>query len=80
MAQAYSRSRRIPIEVKSWRWQKIMGSKVLVLSVLLLLFLGMGAAYVVISRMETKRKLTFNAGPPTTNPSKRPPTITTWPS
>ncbi len=52
-------------------WAKILASKFLFISILVHLLFGAGATYFVVQRIQAKRKLTFQGGPPTTNPSTR---------
>jgi hypothetical protein len=52
-------------------WKRLVGSKILLLSIAAHILLGLGAGYYVVQRYTAKRKMTFSAGPPTTNPSKR---------
>ena len=60
----------IPVSRRRWR-QRIFGSKFLVVSVAVHLLFGLVAAYVVVQRYQTSRKLTFKGGPPSPNPSTR---------
>ena len=52
-------------------WTKILASKVLVVSIVVHLLFGTGATYLVVQKMQEKRKLTFAGGPPTNSASKR---------
>src|ERR1700730_1263902 len=55
-----------------WSWRtKILGSKFLIISIVVHLLFGLGAAYWVVQRYQANRKLTFKAGPPSPNPSTR---------
>ena len=49
----------------------IFANKVLFISIIIHLIFGAGATYYVVQRIALKRKMTFQGGPPTTNPSKR---------
>ena len=51
--------------------QKISSSKVLVVSVLIHLIFGAVATYLIVQRVQLKRKMTFTGGPPAVNASKR---------
>ena len=54
------------------RWLvAILGSKFLMVSIIVHLLFGLGAAYWVVQRYQANRKLTFKAGPPSPNPSTR---------
>ena len=52
-------------------WARILASKFLVVSIAVHLLFGVGATLYVVQRYSAQRKLTFQGGPPTTNPSKR---------
>src|SRR5262249_9218436 len=52
-------------------WHKILASKFLIGSILFHIFFGAGATLYVVQRMETKRKATFQGGPPTVKASSR---------
>ena len=52
-------------------WQKATSSKVLVISVLIHLLFAAGATYLIVQRVQLKRKMTFQGGPPAVNASKR---------
>ncbi len=52
-------------------WQRASSSKVLMISVVVHLLFGAGAAYFIVQRVQLKRKMTFQGGPPTVNASKR---------
>jgi hypothetical protein len=52
-------------------WLKIAASKFLVVSILAHLFFGMGATYYIVQSIQTKRKLSFQGGPPNPNRSTR---------
>jgi len=51
--------------------RKAFSGAFMIASILLHLTLGLGAGYWVVQKLETKRKLQFAGGPPTTSPSKR---------
>ena len=54
------------------RWLiAILGSKFLMISIVVHVLFGIGAAYWVVQRYQANRKLTFKAGPPSPNPSTR---------
>ncbi len=59
----------VPAGRKSRR--KAFSGAFLLASVCVHLLLGVGAVYWVVQKIETKRKLQFASGPPTSNPSKR---------
>jgi len=48
-----------------------LGGKFLVISIVVHLLFGLGAAYYVVQTITAKRKLTFHGGPPSPNPSQR---------
>lgn len=50
---------------------KIFGSNFLLISIIVHLLFGAVATYLIVQRVQAKRKLTFQGGPPSTNPSKR---------
>ncbi len=52
-------------------WAKLAASKFLFISIVAHLLFGMGATYFIVQRIQAKRKVTFQSGPPSTNPSKR---------
>lgn len=52
-------------------WARIAASKLLFVSIVVHLLFGVGATYFIVQRVQAKRKLTFQGGPPSTNPSKR---------
>ncbi len=52
-------------------WAKLAASKFLFISIIAHLLFGMGATYYVVQRIQAKRKITFQSGPPSTNPSNR---------
>ncbi len=52
-------------------WAKILASKFLFVSVVVHLLFGVGATYFIVQRIQAKRKVTFQGGPPSVNPSKR---------
>ena len=52
-------------------WQRATSSKVLMLSIAIHLVFGAAATYFVVQRIQMKRKMTFEGGPPTINPSQR---------
>lgn len=51
--------------------QKLLARKFLLISILVHVFFGFGAAYLVVQQIQAKRKLTFAAGPPVVNASSR---------
>jgi len=57
-----------PVPAKRRRW---MLSPVLIVSIVLHLLFGLGAAVYVVSRYSAARKLTFQGGPKSPNPSER---------
>ncbi len=59
------------IPIKPSFWQKATSSKVLVISVVIHLIFGAIATYFIVQRIQTKRKMTFQGGPPAVNASKR---------
>jgi len=61
----------LPAPRRKTLWTKILASKFLVVSIVVHLLFGAGAAVYVVQRYQSDRKLTFKAGPPTSNPSKR---------
>ncbi len=52
-------------------WAKLAASKFLFISIVAHLFFGVGATYFIVQRIQAKRKVTFQGGPPSVNPSKR---------
>ena len=52
-------------------WQKMSSSKVLVISIVVHLIFAAGATYLIVQRVQLKRKMTFQGGPPAVNASKR---------
>lgn len=52
-------------------WARLLASKFLLVSIVIHLIFGVGATYLVVQRVAAKRKVTFQGGPPTINPSKR---------
>ena len=59
------------IPAKPGLLQKFSSSKVLMISVVIHLLFAAGAAYLIVQRVQTKRKMTFTGGPPAVNASKR---------
>jgi hypothetical protein len=57
--------------VKQSFWRRATSSKVLMLSIAIHLVFGAAATYFVVQRIQMKRKMTFEGGPPTVNASKR---------
>ena len=53
------------------RLQRLASSKVFVFSVILHILFGIGAAYFIVQRIQAKRVITFQGGPPSPNPSTR---------
>jgi hypothetical protein len=51
-------------------WQRF-GGKFLLISVLVHVLFGIGAAYYIVQTITAKRKLTFKGGPPSPNPSQK---------
>src|SRR4051812_27824129 len=58
-----------PVPQKRTRWW--VSRPFLIISIGVHLLFGLGAAYLVVSRYTTGRKLTFNAGPKSPNPAER---------
>jgi len=52
-------------------WQKVIASKFLLVSILVHLLFGAGAAVYVVQQYQANRKLSFKGGPPVVNPSSR---------
>ena len=52
-------------------WQRMSSSKVLVISIAIHLIFAAGATYLIVQRVQLKRKMTFQGGPPAVNASKR---------
>jgi hypothetical protein len=52
-------------------WAKVAASKFLFISIVVHLLFGMGATYYVVQRIQAKRKVTFQGGPPIADPSSR---------
>jgi hypothetical protein len=52
-------------------WAKLVASKFLFVSIVVHLLFGVGATYYIVQRIQAKRKVTFQGGPPSVNPSKR---------
>ena len=52
-------------------WQRMSSSKVLMISILIHLIFAAGATYFIVQRVQLKRKMTFQGGPPAVNASKR---------
>lgn len=52
-------------------WQKILASKFLLISIVVHLLFGAGAAVYVVQRYQAGRKLSFQSGPQAVNPSSR---------
>ena len=59
------------VPLKPSLWQKATSSKVLVISVLIHLIFAAVATYLIVQRVQLKRKMTFQGGPPAVNASKR---------
>lgn len=59
------------LPLKPSLWQKATSSKLLVISVLVHLLFAAGATYFIVQRVQVKRKMTFQGGPPAVNASKR---------
>ena len=57
--------------VKPGLWQKLSSSKVLMISIVIHLIFAAGATYFIVQRVQLKRKMTFQGGPPAVNASKR---------
>lgn len=60
-----------PPKSKRGFWTKLAGSKILVISIILHLLFGAGATLLIVQRIQAKRKLVFQGGPGTPNPSTR---------
>lgn len=52
-------------------WVRLAASKFLLVSIIAHLFFGVGATYMVVQRLQAKRKLAFQAGPTSPNRSQR---------
>ena len=52
-------------------WQKVIASKFLLVSIIVHLLFGAGAAVYVVQQYQANRKLSFKGGPPVVNPSSR---------
>ncbi len=51
--------------------RKLFAGNFLIVSIAFHVLLGVGAAYIIVQQINAKRKITFQGGPPTVNPSKR---------
>jgi hypothetical protein len=60
-----------PARRKLTTWQKIIASKFLVVSIIVHVLFGVGAAVYVVQSQQAKRVQTFKGGPPTVSPSSR---------
>ena len=60
-----------PTIAKPSLWQRASSSKVLMISVIVHLIFAAGATYLIVQRVQLKRKMTFQGGPPAVNASKR---------
>ncbi len=52
-------------------WGRLAASKFLFISIVAHLLFGVGATYFIVQRIQSKRKVTFQSGPASANPSKR---------
>jgi len=52
-------------------WAAVLGGNFLIISIIVHVLFGLGATYYIVQRVQAKRKLTFQAGPPSPNASKR---------
>ncbi|MEQ1861657.1 MAG: hypothetical protein ABMA13_17195 [Chthoniobacteraceae bacterium] len=52
-------------------WARLFASKFLLVSIVVHLLFGVGATYLIVQRVAAKRRVTFQAGPPSVNPSQR---------
>lgn len=52
-------------------WRRMSGSKIFMLSIVAHILFGVAAGYFIVQRIQAKRKLTFQGGPPSPNPSTR---------
>ena len=52
-------------------WAGIFGGNLLLVSILAHVLFGLGATYYIVQRVQAKRKVTFQDGPPVVDPSKR---------
>ncbi len=52
-------------------WAKLAASKFLFISIIAHLLFGVGATYFIVQRIQAKRKITFQSGPPSTNANNR---------
>lgn len=59
------------ISSKANLWRRLSSSKVLMISVVIHLIFAAGATYFIVQRVQLKRKITFQGGPPAVNASKR---------
>ncbi len=57
-------------KARPW-WRPRLGGRFLYVSIIVHLLFALGATYLIVETIETKRKLTFQAGPKTPNPSQR---------
>ena len=60
-----------PVAARRNRLQRLASSKVFVFSVILHVLFGIGAAYFIVQRIQAKRVITFQGGPPSPNASTR---------
>ncbi|KAB2642148.1 MAG: hypothetical protein DVB27_14535, partial [Verrucomicrobia bacterium] len=60
-----------PARRKLTIWQKIIASKILVVSVIVHVIFGAGAAVYVVQSQQAKRVQTFKGGPPAVSASSR---------
>ena len=51
--------------------QKLTSKKVLMITIVAHLIFAAGATYLIVQQVQTKRKMTFQGGPPAVNASKR---------
>lgn len=62
-----------PSPVALWPgfWGRLVASKFLFVSIVMHLIFAVGATYFIVQSITAKRKVTFQGGPPSTNPSRR---------
>jgi hypothetical protein len=56
---------------RRFHWKTLIASKFLIISIVVHLLGGVGATFYVVQRIQGKRKLTFQGGPPVVNASQR---------
>ena len=52
-------------------WTRLMASKFLLVSITVHILFALGATYFIVQRVQAKRRVTFQGGPPAVNASKR---------